>query len=41
MTDPVFGTRYRSWPATGDSTATAAAARRHVSELMMPALTLQ
>ncbi|HEY8789946.1 MAG TPA: hypothetical protein VIM10_12555 [Actinopolymorphaceae bacterium] len=41
MTDPVFGTRYRSWPAAEDSTATAIAARRHVSELMMPALTLQ
>ena len=41
MTDRVFGTRYRSWPATDDSTATAVAARRHVSELMMPALTLQ
>lgn len=40
MTDPVFGTRYRSWPEPADSTATALAARRHVSELMMPALTL-
>ncbi len=41
MTDPVFGTRYRSWPEPGDSTATAVAAGRHVSELMMPALTLR
>jgi D-serine dehydratase len=41
MTDVVFGTRYRSWPDAGDSTATAVAARHHVSELMMPALTLQ
>lgn len=41
MTDPVFGTRYRSWPEPTDSTATAVAARRHVSELMMPALTLR
>jgi D-serine dehydratase len=41
MTEVVFGTRYRSWPDPGDTTATAVGARRHVSDLMMPALTLQ
>jgi D-serine dehydratase len=40
MTDSAFGTRYRSWPATDESAATAVASGRHVSELMMPALTL-
>jgi len=40
MTDAVFGTRYRSWPEPADSLSTAAASRRHVSELMMPALAL-
>lgn len=41
MTGAVFGTRYRSWPDPTDSAASAVAANRHVSELMMPALTLQ
>jgi len=36
-----FGTRYRSWPEPTDSAATAVASHRHVSELMMPALTLK
>ena len=41
MTGTIFGSRYRNWPDAADTMATAAGRRRHVSELMMPALTLQ